>query len=144
MPIVKVYGLVRNGEFATFYIDGQPHSSGFLRGKLKEAVAGVDSLEIKPFQVTVFFLPDFLGLDEQRFDVIATEDGFENTASSTISSDVIIEISGLFVKERRTKEVKDLVAKKVVDMMKAYFPERLIECFVYSFHQMLDGFASTN
>lgn len=50
-----------------------------------------------------------------------------------LGEDIIIEISKLFDKPERTAEVRNRLAGKVGGVIKKYFPDAYVECFVETF-----------
>lgn len=122
MPVVKVYG------FPNFKIEmtkeGKDKKKVPVQGipvsPIWRAVAGIDELELTERYVTVFFL----------------------SPSKFGSSDVIVEISGLYPNEKRTPEVKAKLAKAVGEVLQLELQKRLgrnenlplVEVFVQEFH----------
>ena len=60
-----------------------------------------------------------------------------------LGSEVIVEVSGLFMKAERTWDVKQLLAEALGDAVKALYPNAKVEVFVTTFNQKEDGFWSS-
>jgi len=115
MPILTVYGI---SEKTT-----QERLSSFMLG-LRQAVSSIKELEIKADQVSCFLPCD-------RFTAFRGED-------------IVIFVDSLLKKPRRTPEVRDTLAQKLVQTTRTFFPDAtLIECFVRSVSRSEIGFSST-
>ncbi len=60
-----------------------------------------------------------------------------------LGSEIIVEISGLFQRTERTIDVKQRLAKAVGKTVKTFFPNAKVECLVYTFDPVLQGFWSS-
>ncbi len=88
---------------------------------LRSVVASIPELKLTSEQVTVFFPPDLLqeGLGEE----------------------IIITVTGLFVRPERTEEIRNILAKKLALIAKLYFPDAMVECLIIPFDPS-QGFAT--
>jgi hypothetical protein len=50
-----------------------------------------------------------------------------------VSSEIIVEVTGLFMKPERTNEVRQRLAEAIGTTVKGLFPKAMVECFVYPF-----------
>ena len=50
-----------------------------------------------------------------------------------LGDEIIIEIFGLFIKEERTDEVRNVLASRVAELVKRRYPESKVECFIMPF-----------
>jgi len=57
-----------------------------------------------------------------------------------LGSEIIVEVSGLFVKPERTFEVKQLLGSTLGEAIKALYPKAKVEVFVITFNQEQDAF----
>jgi hypothetical protein len=57
-----------------------------------------------------------------------------------LGSEIVIEVSGLFVKPERTTTVRTLLARKLGMAVKNLYPEAKVEVFVNTFNQNDGGF----
>jgi hypothetical protein len=116
MPIVRVYGINKLG----------PKLCEELQKCIAKSVASVKKLDLVADDVSVC--------------LVAGHDPTE------VSRDVIIEISSLLKKRKRTKKVRDQLARVVAKEVFEYLTSiglshgRLFKCFVQSFAQC-QGFA---
>ncbi len=92
-----------------------------LWSALRSVVASIPELKLTSEQVTVFFPPDLLqeGLGEE----------------------IIITVTGLFLRPERTEEIRNILAKKIALIAKLYFPDAMIECLIIPFDPS-QGFAT--
>lgn len=51
-----------------------------------------------------------------------------------LGQEIIIEVTGLFEGPKRTDEVRYQLAKNIGKAVRLFFPDALIECFVYPFN----------
>ena len=111
MPIVDISGLSVNISQDLFRVMGLA---------MKRAIASIEELGITPDQVTVRFHKDMCEI----YDV----------------TEILVDVTKLFVKKGRTTKVKNKVAEIVSKMMYSYFPTAKVEGFVSSFDQRKEGF----
>lgn len=98
-------------------------SSGLSNGPIiiQRVTASVLELKLASTQVTVFFSPDLL-LEDQGEEIIVT-------------------VTGLFIKPERTEEVRNILAKKLALIIKNYFRGAMVECLIIPFDPQ-QGFAT--
>ncbi len=115
MPVIKVWCLPVSSE------DTLQH----LRQCIIGAACSVKVLALKGEEdVTVLFPPDSM--------------------SYGLGLDIIVEITGLFEREERTREVIQTLAFRVGKVFKQLFPKtKNVECFVYPFNPHIGGFWSS-
>ena len=105
MPVIKVWCLPEQAE------DG-------LRAIHKNivcAVVATEALGLKDENdMTVLFPPDMMKYG--------------------LGSEIIVEVTGLFEGPKRTDEVRNQLAKNIVKAVQLFFPNALIECFIYPFN----------
>lgn len=92
-----------------------------LYQKLVEAVLGIAELGLKSRHDITFLFPSDLmtyGLGEE----------------------IIVEITGLYEKPERTKQVQDHLAQAVGQVIKDAYPNANVEVFVYTFNPAASGF----
>ncbi len=111
MPVVKIFGWQRY--WGTISAEE----------KIIQAILSIKELELQTSKdITVHFIPEVFSRRDE----------------------ISVFIEGLFKKSKRTKEIKDLLAKKVGEALEEFFEERkikvLVECFVVSFNQKIEGF----
>ncbi len=104
MPVIKVMCLPKLSE---------PELNGVFRGVIS-AVESVPELGLKGERsMTVLFPTDMM------------EYG--------LGTDIIVEVTGLFVKSERTDEVRQRLAQAIGTTVKGLFPKAMVECFVFPF-----------
>ena len=112
MPIIKVWCLP----------GGQ--SENKLRLLHQEIVAGV--VEISELgisnekQITCLFPPDLM--------------------SYGLGEEIIVEVTGLFSKPERTREVRNKLAKSIGQRVKKLYPNSMVEVLVYPFTQDVNSY----
>jgi hypothetical protein len=112
MPVLLVYGV--NPEMGA---DLERYCEALI-----ETAASVEELQLKESDVSCFFPADLLkkGLGEE----------------------IIVSVQGLFDKPERTEEIRNKLAKCVVEITYQYFPHtKLVECFVTPFDPRQGFFA---
>jgi hypothetical protein len=57
-----------------------------------------------------------------------------------LGSEIVVEVSGLFVKPERTFEVKQFLGSSLGEAIKALYPKAKVEVFVITFNQEQDAF----
>lgn len=112
MPVIKVWCLPKSSE----------KKLRQLHKAIVEAVCSIKVLGLRSQQdMTVLFPPDSM--------------------SFGLGSEIVIEITGLFVRHERTLEVHQTLAFRVGKAVQKLFPKAdNIECFVYPFNQNVNGF----
>jgi len=50
-----------------------------------------------------------------------------------LGTEIIVEVTGLFMKSERTNEVRQRLARAIGIIIKGLFPKAMVECFVYPF-----------
>ena len=51
-----------------------------------------------------------------------------------LGTEIIVEVTGLFVKPERTRGVRQRLAQAIGDTVKGLFPKAMVECFVFPFN----------
>ena len=105
MPVIKVWCLPQMTE----------EQLNKLHKNIVHAVVGITELGLKDeSDMTCLFPPDMMryGLGEE----------------------IIVEVTGLFEKPERSKNVRRLLAAMLGLRVKEIFPNAHIECFIYPFH----------
>ena len=102
MPVITIHGI------PTKYGEQNEQKLIEIEKELREQVASVPKLELKPEYVTVYFVPDLLpkGLGEE-----------------------IILFIDLYRKQERTPEVLEVMSIRCAFTMRKYFATASIECF---------------
>ncbi|MDP2735700.1 MAG: hypothetical protein Q8P12_05850 [bacterium] len=114
MPVIKVWCLPQQSE----------EDLNKLHQSIVAGVTSVKELGLKDEKdMTVLFPPDMMmyGLGDE----------------------VIVEISGLFVKPERTQEVRQRLAKSVGENVSVLCPNAKVECFVQPFDPAQGFWSST-
>lgn len=114
MPVLKVYGIPE---------DFDEDSLQLLCGRLQEAVAKVNALNISKDQVSVFFPTDRM--------------------KAGLGEEIVVFVDGLFGKPERNRMVRMRVAEAVVATIARIIDKHstFIECFVRPFNKE-DGYCS--
>ena len=113
MPIIIVYGISLKAKL--------PDLEKFC-DTLIQRTASVKELKLTKNDVSCFFPSDLM--------------------STGLGKEIIIFVEGLFETPERTEEVRALLADKLAECGKKFFPKAdLVECFVKPFNPKL-GFAS--
>lgn len=112
MPIIKIWCLPPNQS---------EEKLNALHNNIVKAVTGIKELELKSEKdLTNLFVPDLMQYG--------------------LGTEIVIEITGLFLKLERTCEVRNRLAKAVGEAVKSLYPDtEKIECLIYSFNPA-DGF----
>jgi hypothetical protein len=104
MPIIKVWCLPKSTELK-------------LNKVFKDIIKVIESVPELGLKgqnsVTVLFPPDMM-----RFG---------------LGTEIIIEVTGLFIKPERTPEVRNRLAERLGKTLKEHFPKAMVECFVFPF-----------
>jgi hypothetical protein len=104
MPVIKVWCLPKVGERKLNQI---------FRG-IVSAVESVSELGLKGEKdMTVLFPTDMMKYG--------------------LGTEIIVEVTGLFVKPERTDEVRQRLAQAIGTTVKGLFPKAMVECFVFPF-----------
>jgi hypothetical protein len=104
MPVIKVWCLPKLSERK-------------LNGVFKGIVSAVESV------------PE-LGLKgEKSMTVLFPTDAMKYG----LGTEIIVEVTGLFVKPERTDEVRQRLAEEIGTTVKGLFPKAMVECFVFPF-----------
>lgn len=106
MPVIKVWGVP---------IVGCTDRREQLKRALKSVVASIHEIDLGAGDVTILFPCDSLSQRGQ------------------ISDDIIIEVTGLFVTEKRTFEVRSRLAMMLGQAVSAQYVKAKVECFIYPF-----------
>ncbi len=112
MPIIKIWCLPPNQT---------EEKLNKLHNSIVEAVTSIKELGLKDEKdLTNLFVPDLMQYG--------------------LGTEIIIEITGLFMKPERTQEVRNRLAEAVGKAVKNLYPEtEKVECLIYSFNPA-DGF----
>ncbi|MBU1132085.1 hypothetical protein KKC32_02450 [Patescibacteria group bacterium] len=112
MPVIIVYG-IREGEELDI-----PE----LRKKLRENIANIEELKLSENQISCIFPAEY--------------------ARPPFLFEKIVFVRGLFARAERTPEVRSMMARAIVAVIKQFSPNDFVECFVEPFN-MEEGFASS-
>ncbi len=114
MPILKIWGLPKSSEFELRKL----HKNSV------KAIIDIEELGLKDGNdITVLFPPDMM--------------------TYGLGVDIIAEVSCLFEKPERTLEVRRRLAESVGKAIKQLYPSAKVECFVYTFDPIIQGFWSS-
>jgi hypothetical protein len=104
MPVIKVWCLPKSTE----------RKLNQVFAGIVKAVEGVPELGLKgKHSMTVLFPPDMMKFG--------------------LGTEIIIEVTGLFIKPERNDEVRNRLAGRLGMALKEYFPKAMVECLVYTF-----------
>lgn len=104
MPVIKVWCLPMSTE----------RKLKQVFESIVEAVEGVPELGLKgKYSMTVLFPPDMMKYG--------------------LGTEIIIEVTGLFIKPERNDEVRNRLAERLGMAVKEHFPKAMVECFVFPF-----------
>jgi phenylpyruvate tautomerase PptA (4-oxalocrotonate tautomerase family) len=116
MPLIKVWCLPKTGE----------RKLNQLFKAIVQAVASVTELGLKDEKSMTVLFP----LDMMKYG---------------LGTEIIVEVTGLFVKNERTLDVRQHLAANLGTTLKQFFPKtEKVECLVYTFNPMLEGFWSSD
>ena len=57
-----------------------------------------------------------------------------------LGEEIIVEVTGLFMKPERTLEVRKRLAKSIGQRVKELYPNSMVEVLVYSFNQEISSY----
>lgn len=104
MPVIKVWCLPKSTERKLNQV---------FEGIVK-AVESVPELGLKgKHSMTVLFPPDMMKFG--------------------LGTEIIIEVTGLFIKPERNNEVRNRLAERLGKTLEEHFPKAMVECFVFPF-----------
>jgi phenylpyruvate tautomerase PptA (4-oxalocrotonate tautomerase family) len=104
MPVIKVWCLPEQTE----------EQLQALHKNLVSAVVSVTELGLKDEnEMTMLFPPDAMKYG--------------------LGSEIIVEVSSLFEGPKRTDEVRQKLAENIGRVIQNFFPDALVECFIYPF-----------
>lgn len=104
MPVIKVWCLPKSNECKLQKI----------LGDIVKAVESVSELGLRgENSMTVLMPPDSMKYG--------------------LGTEIIIEVTGLFIKPERNDEVRNRLAERLGKVIETHYPETKVECFVYPF-----------
>lgn len=97
-----------------------------LRQAILDAMCSVEGVNVKhKNKIKIVFPMDYLALDDD-------------------AEEIIIEVTGLFEKRKRTYKVLNALARAICESIHAHLPKSKSKCFVYPFSREWNGFWSHN
>lgn len=114
MPILKIWCLPKSSE----------EELNKLHKSLVKAITDIEELGLKDENdITMLFPPDMM--------------------SYGLGTEIIAEVSCLFEKPERTLEVRKRLAESIGKAIVQLYPNAKVECFVYTFDPIIQGFWSS-
>jgi hypothetical protein len=117
MPIIIVWGLPSDRNYSI-------RGLGRITNEIIDAVLAVGELDLDERSDVTCFYP-------------------AERVTDALTTTVVVQITGLFEKPKRTLAVRNLLARKVGEVVKRHCPEAKVEVFIFAYDPQVSGFFTT-